>query len=436
MSVSRRRLRTIAAVAVAAGMAIGTTACSKNSEPTGPAKPGEKTTVVLQTFGNFGYDEAIKNFEAANTDIKVDHQKMGELKDFQPMLVQALAAGSGAGDVVALEEGVLLGYVQNPDKFADLNKLGGSELKANFPEWKINNATTADGSKLIAFGTDSGGMGICYRKDLVEQAKLPSDREAFGQAVSTWESYIETGKKFKASGVKAAWLDSATSIMQPYIMQNSETWFFDKQNKFIGDTNPIVKKAWDMGLQMGKDGLTAKTTRWSADWDAAFKNNAFATLICPSWMPKGVIEQKSGPANAGKWDIATVPGGSGNWGGSYLGIPEQSKNKAAAFKLVKYLTSKEGHLSAYKNGGGMPSDLAGIDDPAFKDSKNEYFNNAPVGQIYGDSVKNLKPIFLGAKHQQVWETIFEPQMQAAERGKTPADQAWQKAVDEAKKATS
>lgn len=434
MSVSRRRLRNIAAIALAAGMATGTAACSKNTESNDPPKADEKVTVVLQTFGNFGYDEAIKSFMAANPNITVDHQKMGELKDFQPKLVQSLAAGSGAGDVVALEEGVLLGYVQNPDKFTDLGPLGANELKANFPEWKINNAT-ANG-KLIALGTDVGGLAMCYRKDLLEKAKIPTDREAFSQAISTWESYIETGKKFKASGQKAAWLDSATSIVQPYTMQNSETIFFDKENKFIGDTNPVVKKAWDMGLQMAADGLTAKTQRWSPDWDAAFKNNAFATLPCPSWMPEGVIKAKSGPANAGKWDIATIPGGSGNWGGSYLGIPEQSKNKQAAFTLVKYLTSKEGHLSAYKNGGGMPSDLAGLEDPAFKDSKSEYFSNAPVGQIYGDSVKNLKPVFLGAKHQQVWETIVEPQMQAAERGKSSSADAWKKAMDESKKATS
>ncbi|MFC7545596.1 extracellular solute-binding protein [Plantactinospora sp. GCM10030261] len=433
MSVSTRRLRTVAVAALAAGLALGSTACSKNSDG-GSGESGGQVTLVLQTFQNFGYDQAIKDFEAANPGIKVDHQRMGELRDFQPKLVQWLAAGNGAGDVVGLEEGVLLQYVQNHDKFVNLLDKGAGDLKSTFPEWKWNNALTSDGSKLIGLGTDVGGLAMCYRSDLFKQAGLPTDREEVSKLISTWEAYIETGKKFKASGVKAAWLDSGTSLMQPYVMQNSELFFFDKDNKFIGDTNPIIKKTWDMGLQMAADGLTAKSVRWSDDWNAAFTNNAFATVPCPSWMTEGVIAQKSGPANAGKWDIATIPGGGGNWGGSYLAIPAQSKHQDEAYKLATYLTSKEGHLAAFKEAGAMPSDLAGLADPAFAEKKSEYFSNAPVGKIFADSVKNLKPTYLGAKHQQIWETIFEPQMQAAERGQATSDAAWKKAVDEAKKA--
>jgi cellobiose transport system substrate-binding protein len=436
MSVMRRRLRTVAVAVLAAGVALGSAACSKKNDE-GSTGEGGQVKLVLQTFQNFGYDQAIKDFEAANPNIKVEHQKMGELRDFQPKLVQWLAAGSGAGDVVGLEEGVLLGYVQNHDKFANLLDLGASELKANFPEWKWNNALTPDGKKLIGLGTDVGGLAMCYRKDLFEKAGLPTDRDEVSKRMATWEDYITLGKQFKASGkVKAAWLDSATSLMQPRVMQNSETFFFDKDNKFIGDTNPVVKQTWDMGLQMAKDGLTGKAQRWSTDWDAAFKNSAFATLPCPAWMTEGVIAQRSGPANSGKWDIATIPGGGGNWGGSYLAVPAQSKHPKEAYLLAKYLTSKEGHLAAFKEAGAMPSDIAGLEDPAFKDKTSQYFSGAPTGKIFGESVKNMKPVFLGAKHQQVWETIVEPQMQAAERGKLSSDAAWKKAMDEAKKATS
>ncbi|MFI6263993.1 extracellular solute-binding protein [Micromonospora sp. NPDC051006] len=436
MSVIRRQLRTAAVVAIAVGVALGSTACSKKNDDGAGGENGQ-VKLVLQTFSNFGYDKAIKDFEAANPNIKVEHQKMGELRDFQPKLVQWLAAGSGAGDVVGLEEGVLLQYVQNHDKFSNLLDLGASELKSNFPEWKWNNAMTPDGKKLIGLGTDVGGLAMCYRKDLFQQAGLPTERDAVSQKISTWDDYVALGRQFKNSGkVKAAWLDSATSLMQPYVMQNSETFFFDKENKFIGDTNPVVRRAWDLGLQMAADGLTAKAQRWSADWDAAFKNNAFATIPCPAWMTEGIIAQRSGPTNAGKWDIAKIPGGGGNWGGSYLAVPAQTKHPKEAYLLAKYLTSKEGHLAAFNEAGAMPSSIPGIEDPAFKGKTSEYFSGAPIGQIFGDSVKNMKPVFLGAKHQQVWETIVEPQMQAAERGQTRSDAAWTKAMNEAKKAVA
>jgi cellobiose transport system substrate-binding protein len=147
----------------------------------------------------------------------------------------------------------------------------------------------------------------------------------------------------------------------------------------------------------------------------------------------GVISGRAGPEAKGQWDVATIPGGSGNWGGSYLAIPEQSKKKKQAFTALKWLTGKDGGLAAYKAVGAMPSTLAALDDPQFRDSKNEYFNNAPTGRIFGDSAKNLKPIHLGPKHQKLWETVFEANMQAAEQGKLPVDQAWAKAQEDGKK---
>ncbi|GAB2957205.1 extracellular solute-binding protein [Micromonospora polyrhachis] len=430
MSVTRRGVRGIAVVALATSMALGTAACSKDSG--GGDSADGKVTVVLQYFGSPGFDQAVADFQAKNPGIKVDAQNMGQLKDFQPKLVQWLATGKGAGDVVMLEEGPLQGYLQDHKNFANLLDLGAAELESSFLPYKWANGFTADKKKLVGLGTDIGGLAMCYRSDLFAKAGLPTNRDEVSKLWPTWEAYAAKGAEFKAKNTGAAWIDSATSIMQPYIMQNSDTWFYDTSNKFIGDTNPVVRKAWEYGLKLGTDGLTSKLTRWQPDWDASFKKSAFATLPCPAWMT-GVIAERAGDEAKGKWDVAAIPGGSGNWGGSYLAIPEQSTKKKQAFELLKYLTGKEGSLANFKEKGNMPSNVPALDDPQFKDSTNVYFSNAPTGTIFGTSVKQLKPIYLGPKHQQLWENIFEPQMQAAEQGRSPADAAWQKAVEEGRK---
>ncbi|MBN1170719.1 MAG: extracellular solute-binding protein [Micromonosporaceae bacterium] len=431
MSNTARRLRTFTAIGLAVGLTLGATACSKKDD--NDSADGT-TTVVLQYFGTPGFDDAVKAFEAANKDIKVDVQNMGQLKDFTPKLTQWLAAGEGAGDVVMLEEGTLLGYLENPDLWANLLDLGADELKSDFLEYKWNGGFTADGKKLVGLGTDIGGLGMCYRTDLFEKAGLPTNRDEVSAKIKTWEEYAALGKQFAASdaGKSAKWLDSGTSIMQPYIMQNADTWFYSKDNTFIGDTNPTVKKAWDFGLQMATDGLTGKLARWSDDWSASFKNAAFATVPCPAWYT-GTIKTNAGDAASGKWDIATIPGDSGNWGGSYLAIPEQSKVKKQAYQLAKYLTGKDGELASYKAVGAMPSNVKALDDPAFADSTDAYFNNAPTGKIFGASVKALKPIYLGPKHQPLWENVYEPAMQSAEQGKASSEDAWKKATEDGKK---
>jgi cellobiose transport system substrate-binding protein len=431
MSVTSRRLRSIAAVALTAGLALGMAACSKQSNTPSASSTGP-VTVTLDYFGKPGFDQAVKDFQTKNPTITVNVRNQGELKDFAPKLAQWLSAGSGAGDVVMLEEGTLLGYLQDNKNFANLLDLGANDVKADYLPFKWNGATTPDGKKLIGLGTDVGPLAMCYRTDLFAKAGLPTDRDSVSKLWSTWDDYAAVGKQFKAKNTGAAWIDSATSIMQPYIMQNSDTWFYSKDDKFIGDSNPVVKKAWDYGLQLAADGLTSKLARWSPDWTAAFKNSAFATQPCPPWMT-GVISSNAGDTAKGKWDVATIPGKGGNWGGSYLAIPQQSTHKAQAFTLLKYLTGKDGELAEFKEQGPLPSNVKALDDPTLTDTTNAYFNNAPTGKIFGAAAKDLKPIYLGPKHQALWENVFEPAMQSAEQGKATSADAWKKATTDGKK---
>jgi cellobiose transport system substrate-binding protein len=431
MSVTSRRLRVFTAGALALGLALGgASACSKKQDDSG-GSDGGPVTVTLQYFGTPGFDQAVKDFQAANPNIKVDVQNKGQLKDFAPQLQQYLAAGKGAGDVVMLEEGNIGAYLKDGKGFTDLKTLGADSLKENFANYKWGGATTNDGKKLIALGTDIGPLAMAYRVDLFKAAGLPTDRDEVSKLWPTWQDYIATGLRFKDKVKTAAWLDSGTSVMQPYVMQSSDTWFYSKDEKFIGDTNPVVKQGWDLGLSMAQQGLTAKLKQWDTTWDAAFKNGAFATVPAPPWYT-GVIKERMGDAGKGKWDIATIPGKGGNWGGSYLGIPEQSTHKKEAFELVKYLTGKEAEISEYKAAGPLPSNLQALADPAIADSVNDYFNNAPFGKIYAGAAKDLKPIYLGPRHQQLWENVYQPQMQAAETGKSSSADAWAKAGKDGK----
>ena len=68
----------------------------------------------------------------------------------------------------------------------------------------------------------------------------------------------------------------------------------------------------------------------------------------------------------GKWDIAKIPGEGGNWGGSHLAVPAQSKHPKEAYELAKFLTSKEGLIGAFKEKGPLPSSPQALDDPAVK----------------------------------------------------------------------
>lgn len=428
----RRRVLAVAVAAATAMAMLG--ACSKDADDgggSGTTQTGD-ITLVVDSFGDFGYKALAKQYEASHPGIKVQLRSVQKLDDYKPKLTQWLAAGSGAGDVVALEEGILNEFKTQPQNFVNLADKGGNELAGNFLPWKFELGKTGDG-QLIGLPTDIGGLAVCYRKDLFQKAGLPTDRNAVSALWPTWDQFIATGKKFQAAKTGAkGFVDSVTTSFSALLFQNSETNFYDKDGKLVADSNPSVRKSWDTVMSMVDEGISARVQTWSKDWEAGFKTGSFAITMCPSWM-LGIIKTNSGPANAGKWDVAAVPGGGGNWGGSWLTVPTQSKHQDQAYELAKFLTSPEGEIGAFKEAGPLPSSVQALDDPAFLALKNDYFSNAPVGEIFGKGAKTLKPMVLGPKHQAVKERAFEPAMQAVEQGKLTPDKAWEQALRDATK---
>ena len=71
--------------------------------------------------------------------------------------------------------------------------------------------------------------------------------------------------------------------------------------------------------------------------------------------------------------------------------------------------------------------------PALKDAKNDYFNNAPVGELFVAGAANLKPVYLGAKNQPVRDAV-ENALRAVEGGQRTAAAGWTEAIAAAQKA--
>lgn len=420
--------------AVALAGLVATAACGGGS-PAGEApEAGEKIELVVKTFSKFGYTELYKKYEAAHPNITIKEENIAQLGDYLPKLQQWIATGSGAGDVVALEEGILVQFMAKPDNFVNLLDHGAGSLQDKFLEWKWKQALTPDGKTLVGLGTDVGAQGMCYRRDLFEKAGLPTDREEVGKLWPTWEAYTETGKKFvAAAGKDARFFDSAGNIFQNILMQQGDHTYFDTAGKLVIDTNPGVKAAWDTTTAMVGADLSAKLQMWGPQWNAGFKTGSFATIACPAWM-LGLIKEQAGAGLTGQWDVARVPGSGAVRGGSFLAVPKQSKHPKEAAELATFLTSPEGQLAAFKAESNFPSSPQAIDDPAVQSFTNAYFNNAPVGKIFGESAKTLKPVYLGPDNQAVGDRVGEALL-ALEQGKLDAGAAWTQAIESAERTT-
>lgn len=373
-------------VGVAAVSALVLGACSSGSGESG-ASGGESgsasgdITLTVATFNEFGYDDLYQEYMDSHPGIKVVEKKAATSNEARDNMNTRLAAGSGLSDIEAIEVDWLPELAQYPDKFVDLTS---DETNGRWLDWKTE-AATVDG-KLIGYGTDSGPEALCYRADLFEKAGLPTDRDEVAKLLTgDWDTYFNVGKQFvDKTGIP--WYDGATATYQGMINQVKNPFEQDDNTVIPLKDNTEIKSIYNTILEQSVDkDLSAHLSQWSEDWVSAFQKDGFATMLCPPWM-LGVIEGNA--AGVTGWDVAPVfPGGGGNWGGSYLTVPAQGAHPEEAKELAAWLTAPEQQIKAFKTKGNFPSQVEALDSPELLDYTNEFFNDAPVGQIYSDMAK-------------------------------------------------
>ncbi|MBW8819832.1 MAG: extracellular solute-binding protein, partial [Streptomyces sp.] len=196
---THRRVVVLAAVAsLGAGLLAGCADDGGNDDD-GSSSGGGKTTITLGLFGTQGFKEAglYKEYEKLNPDIKIQENVVERNENYYPALVNHLTTNSGLLDVQAIEVGNIAEVVStNADKLVDMSKVAGVD-KSKWVDWKWQQATTKDG-QTIGLGTDIGPMAICYRKDLFQQAGLPTDREEVGKLwAGDWNKLVNAGADYK-----------------------------------------------------------------------------------------------------------------------------------------------------------------------------------------------------------------------------------------------
>ncbi len=383
MRTTRKRALTL--TASVAAVALLATACGGGDGDDQAAGDGDdagdgKVTLTISTFNEWGYDALLDQYMDENPNITIEHNKFATSNEARDQFNTSLAAGSGLADVVGVEVDWMPEIMQYSDQFVDLTS---DAVEGRWQDWKAAQATDADG-RLLGYGTDIGPEAIAYRADLFQAAGLPTDRaqvaELFGGKDATWDDFYAVGEQFKAAGTGVPFFDSSQSIYQGMINQVEAAYEDPKTDEIVATENPEVRDLYD--TVMSHTDLSAGLQQWNEDWVNAFQNDGFAVMLAPSWM-LGVISGNAEGVTG--WDVAPVfPGGGGNWGGSFLTVPTQSKHQEEAKALAEWLTAPEQQLVAFKTTGNFPSQVEAQNSPELAGITNEFFNNAPIGEIFAE----------------------------------------------------
>ncbi|KRE31554.1 ABC transporter substrate-binding protein [Agromyces sp. Soil535] len=413
-----RRTRATAAVAGAASIAIIAAGCS----PAASGSEDGEVELTVATFNDFGYtDELLQEYMDENPNVTVVQNTAATSNDARANYFQKLGK-KGLADVEAIEVDWLPEVMQYSDLLAEVP----SDVSDRWLDWKVDAATDADG-RLIGYGTDVGPEGVCYRSDLLAAAGLPTDREEVAALLEgDWAKYFEVGTQYTAATGKA-WFDSAGSTYQGMINQVEAAYEDPDSGELIATDNAEVEDVYNTVLDASAT-QSAHLGQWSDDWFAGVANGAYATMLCPGWM-LGVISGNAEGVTG--WDVANVfPNGGGNWGGSYLTVPANGANVEEAQKLADWLTAPEQQIKAFVNAGTFPSQNEAYTDEALTGFVNEYFNDAPVGEIFTDRAKAVTVApFKGEFYFQVNDAM-QKALTRVEDGTQDKQASWDQWVSE------
>ncbi len=239
---------------------------------------------------------------------------------------------------------------------------------------------------------------------------------------------LATGKKYLAATHKK-FTDSGKAVFRAESNQG-DLKYVDATGKPIYDTSQQIKQAWADGISAIKDGLSDNVATFTPQWDAALANGGIATLIAPAWMLTQIVQQA--PKTNGKWNIAKLPGGAGNDGGSFLAIPKHAAHAKEAYDFISWLEAPAQQLALFKENQTFPSTPALYSNPAVLGMTNPFFGAAQIGKIYIASVEAVKPHPVGP-NDRIIENQFENGIGRVDQGIQAPDAAWTQTMSDVKR---
>jgi lactose/L-arabinose transport system substrate-binding protein len=398
--------------------------------PTQAAKLSGKVTIWMwkaahETLTKSGVLDA---FAKQYPDVQVEVVEYAPADVYQKLPL-ALQAGTGAPDISLVENSHL----------AQIVSLGGLTDMTNWVKPyidKMNAYKWADAKlddKYYAMPWDSGPVVFYYRRDVFEAAGLPSDPDSVSKAVATWDDYFNVCKTIKEKTGSACFSNNKANnygrLYEMMLWQQGLGYYNDQGQVTVDSPENVatletLKKFWDADLTSDQ---LEWTDGWYAELAADTKAKPIATLVEAAWMGaflKGWIA----PGTEGKWGVALMPAmksgdvRAANDGGSAFVIPEQSKNKEAAWALTEFLFGHvEQQVAMFKSSDFFPSLEAAYADPVFQEP-DPFFADQAVRPIYVDVVKQVPIAHVYGPHYPEMNGFVATAIQKVATGQmSPAD---------------
>lgn len=289
--------------------------------------------------------------------------------------VRAAAGTADAPDVVALEAAFVREWVEAPGLLADQSDL--LPLSKDLKSYQAGvDVGTFDGmTKAFTFESTPGAF--FYRRSIAKECLGTDDPTQVQAMVSDMTKFVEIAEKIKNCGSKDYYMvGTAGELSSPFFTTRDQPWVVD--GKLVID--PKVVEYVHFAKMMRDNAYESGAGQWSEGWfagmndtlkDANGKPKKVFSYFLPTWgLPYVLINNakaKDGSSDtSGDWAMVKGPM-SYQWGGTWIGALEGSKQAALAKEFVKFSSLDEAFLTKLAQGYYTNAKLKEI-DPTVPDS--------------------------------------------------------------------
>jgi cellobiose transport system substrate-binding protein len=335
----------------------------------------------------------------------------------------SLAGNAYIPDLTFINSNVSL-YFPNENMFLDLNDLGAQDYKDEYFDWKWQLGVTPT-NRFCFFPLDTGPTGFYYRADVVKKAGLDPDPESVGEAIKTWDDYIEFGSKLKKNAGSFIEI-TANTIFGQYINASPERYFNKAGKPLYMEPSNAIKDAWNVAVKAIRAGVTGNQQN-STDQNAAWTSGKTMGHIEAVWWAQ--ILADTAPDSKGKWRLASQPVRAGNSGGSFVCLPHTCKDPEAGFKFITWLNNAKNQATSFNDVQLFPSAIKSFELGTMKSSTGFFGNQDPLS-FFNKAAQQVPTSFISTYETQA--AYFSTEITNVEAGKNP-DQAWDDAVNQTNK---
>ena len=383
----------------------------------------EEKVITLWYWKNSIREDLLEQVSEQFPGVRVEAE-LFSADDIEEKINTTIASGGELPDLLAMDDWIA-NLIQYSDEFVNLYDApcNAAEIQDQYVEWKWKKAETVDG-KLIALPMDIGPTCLFYNAALFEEAGLPTDPAEVAELMSTWDDAYAAADTLQTALPDVKMFDFLGHVYVS-ILGQQEQMFIDEEGNFIADQD-FMKEAFMKACE-AKPYVYGGDTEWAPEWAAALNNHDVAAFVGAVWMKPELIS--AAPDTAGEWRVTLAPGGSGNVGGSGIGITKYCDDVETAYQVITWLTNSDNQLGSLDQLGLFPSLISALDDDRML-YEEEFFGNQIVNEYFVKAAKEINDLYYPPNYS-AYQGVFEQQILLVQDQDKDPEQAFQDAVSEA-----